>query len=813
MKAALVLMAALFGPPALADEIVLPAAALDRTGPVIALWRPSPPMVGNLQIDWTDSFGRLVEQHQVKVDPTSLEVPVSLDLRRTVAPDNTVIAHFQPDMGGSERRAETHFIARPAPGWIGYQVLMWQDETPAALAALRGLGVVGTKVIGPLNAAGQGEIQQRLIAGMRWYTENLATDFYASYHRWTAGRPVNWRFDAARALHQAAPGDPAAFQRVPSLSDPAWLDTITARLRQIAVQQAPYRPLFHNLADESGIGDLAAAWDFDTSPHSLAAMRAWLVGRYGTLTALNQAWGTQFTAWADVMPALTDAAVQSDASVLAWMDFKAWMDVAFARAVHVGAAAIHRGDPEALAALEGAQPPGWGGYDYGLLAGVVDVMEIYDSGNAAEIAQSFNPALRALVTSAQGGPAERHRLWHEWLLGGRGVVLWDEARDFMGENGQPGPRGVEMAPLLQTLGGVLGAQLADMAPAAGRVAILYSQASFRMQWLLDRRAERTPWTDRDAEAEFTGDNAWRAATRRAVEALAGLGAQPRWITPDMLVNDTLEQSGIRVLILPHSVALADADVAAIRRFAAAGGLVLADVPPGERDNLGRPRPALPLADLAVPGALQLPQALRGDGDDGLAEMAGLLAQAGAAAPLQLFDPDGGPARGLDIRLFRSGSLLLAGIQSRMAGMGERSVELRLPEMAWVQPLWGETPRRRTDRLTLQIGPIDPILLALSPRPLPTVTLSGPEAAGRGDLAEFRLGLTGASPATAHLVRLTVSDPQGHAMPLLAETVRVPVEGVTWSLRLALNDLPGIWQVQAADALGAGQTTQVSVSVH
>ena len=733
------------------DEIALPAPALDRTGPVVALWRPAVPAAGRLTVAWTDTAGRVVERYAVEVADDAREVAVPLDLRRAVVPDNRLSARFAP-REGAERTAEAAFTARPAPGWPGYPVLMWQAQTAAALAALRDLGVTGTKVTDPLSAEGAVEEQRAVAVGMRFYTENIATDFYASYHRWTPGRRESWRFDAARAQHAAAPGDLAPFAREPSLSDPAWLDTVAARVADIAWRLAPYRPLFHNLGDESGIGDLAANWDFDLSAPSLDAMRDWLRRRYGTLDALNAAWGAHFADWADVRPALTDDAVRDDAAVPAWMDFKAWMDVAFARAVRVGTDAVRRGDPHALAALEGAQVPGWGGYDYGRLAGAVDVMEIYDAGNAVEIARSLNPRLRVLTTSFEGGAAERHRLWHEWLLGGAGAVIWDDAHTVVGEDGTPQPRGLEMAPLFRELGGALGALFLDAKPEPGRVAILYSQASFRVRWLLDRRAEAAPWTARDAEAEFTDDNAWRHADGRAAAALAGLGAQPRWITPETLAAGALGADGTRVLVLPQSLALSDAEVAAVRGFAAGGGLVLADVSPGERDALGRPRAAPPLGDL----------------------------------------------------------VLLAGIE-RLAGDAGEEVTLRLPGPLWVQALRGGAAPGRADRASLRVGAVDPVLLALSPDPIPAVALTGPASASRGDLVAFRVAPAGRTPAAAHLVGVTVTDPSGRAVPLLAETVRVPPEGATWRLRLAVSDAPGVWRVRAADAFG-GEPTEVAVEV-
>ena len=154
----------------------------------------------------------------------------------------------------------------------------------------------------------------------------------------------------------------------------------------------PYRPLYYNLGDETGIADLSAFWDFDFSEASLTAMRDWLKERYGSLTKLNQEWGSEFDTWEQVKPMTTREALQRrDQNFSAWADFKEWMDVVFARAIGAGTEAIHQADPHAVAAIEGAQIPGWGGYDYSRLATSVDAMELYDLGDNIEIVRSFQP--------------------------------------------------------------------------------------------------------------------------------------------------------------------------------------------------------------------------------------------------------------------------------------------------------------------------------------------------------------------------------------------------------------------------------------
>ncbi len=260
-------------------------------------------------------------------------------------------------------------------------------------------------------------------------------------------------------------------------------------------------------------------------------------------------------------------------------------------------------------------------------------------------------------------------------------------------------------------------------------------------------------------------------------------------------------------MLPHSVALSNEEVAALRSFAEAGGLILADVPPGERDALGRRRDAAPFADLVATRRLRLSTSLLAEKAPP-DEMAALLAEAGVHPPLTFLDATGRPAADLDIRLFRSGGVMVAGIQRQDGTEGERPVELRLPGRLWVRSMRDGTPAVLTDRLVLPLGPIEPVLLALSAAPLSAPTLSGPAQAALGDLVTFRLGLDDPASAAAHFVRLDVVGPTGQVVPVVSGTVRVSPGGSPWHLPLALDDTPGQWQVRATDVVSG----QVAVTV-
>src|SRR5579862_9530947 len=130
--------------------------------------------------------------------------------------------------------ADPPTLASPRAGdpWSDYQVILWQPSNTAQCESLKAIGITAGTVT-PRDrdhpaAALDEQIAPLLACGERWYVENIATDFYAAYHRWSGDRPVNWRFIAIKDAYQKDPQDRAALIRDPSLSDPHWLAAIGA---------------------------------------------------------------------------------------------------------------------------------------------------------------------------------------------------------------------------------------------------------------------------------------------------------------------------------------------------------------------------------------------------------------------------------------------------------------------------------------------------------------------------------------------------------------------------------------------------------
>jgi hypothetical protein len=801
---------------ATADTLEPPKGRLERGSVVRFLYRTDRPVTGvasgTLTLDWTDALGRQVEH---RVMPVRLSgqvpgpVPVPLDLSRVVATGNTLRGRLR--VAGWDSEAAIGFVVPPTDnGWNDWQTIMWGSPNEAQLAGLRQLGVTGNNVMATrereLTAADAAKTMAPLIeAGIAPYIENIATDFYASYHRWRPNKTVTALFDEAQQRYRENPADPTVRLREPSLSDPEWQARVDARLARHVQIYGPYGPLFYNLGDEIGIADLAANWDFDFGPQSLAGMRTWLRTQYPSLAALNQQWGTAFTNWTDVVPPTNDTTVaRTDGNYAAWSDFKEWMDEAFFRALRRGTDAVHAADPKARSGIEGVQAPGWGGYDFTRISRAADVLEIYDMHNAVDIALAMNPSLITVSTGFATGAKEVHRVWREALQGQRGGLIWDQKNATVALDGTPGPRGEELGGLYKELRGGIGAQLIASKLVRDPVAILYSPASYRVTWMLDVKADSRHWTVRDSEAE-SFDSVLRSAMRRSAALLQHSGVQPHWLSPELLEEGALQARGIKLLILPHVLALSDREATAIAGFVKRGGVVLADVVPGEYDGHGRKRPQPVLAQLG--SKIRLTEALQRD-DAPVVPVLDALHDAGVVPRFSVETPDGTRLRDVDIRQFRNGDVMVVGLQSDMPVTGEfgpaRPVVLRLR-----QPVWGTDmrvagkPRQATD-FAVQLDPAAPTVLALSTTVLPKPVLSGPRKARLGEVVTFDLRLSGRSPALMHVLHLEVRDPAGQIVSAYSANVALKGGKGSWKLKLALNDKPGTWTVTVRDALGAGE---------
>ena len=194
-----------------------------------------------------------------------------------------------------------------------------------------------------------------------------------------------------------------------------------------------------------------------------------------------------------------------------------------------------------------------------------------------------------------------------------------------------------------------------------------------------------------------------------MQRLLALGLQPHMLSSAMLEAGTLSQDGIKVLVLPHAIALSDAEVEAIRRFAASGGTVVADTEPGLFDGHSRLRPTPPLK-----GVAEVPEAMLRMGGtpsrDALDAQAALLAHAGVAPRAIFLAADGRRATAIEARWFQAGDHALLSLQAAAPDTAPPAIEIVLDAPATLSDLRHRGPAVTASRERVSLDAVEPTIL-------------------------------------------------------------------------------------------------------
>jgi hypothetical protein len=610
-------------------------------------------------------------------------------------------------------------FGREPRAWEDYRVILWTGEQgqkalahPETPSRLRELGV-NAGMIGP-----GGDPSFYVKNGFGHYVENIINEglclkFRSSVTDWDAFIK-SW----------SETRDPAALERDYPLEEPDWLERMSARMRRAARDAAPREPLMYDLRDELSTTISANPFDYDFSPVSLAAFRDWLRTRHGSLEALNRRWETAFASWDEVTPFTTDQIKQRMASgrpgpearvdwsavrgvrldlesaqtaptrwnFAPWADHRSYMDLALARALDHFRQAARGVDPATPVGVEGTQMPhAFGGYNLWRLSRVLDWVEPYDICNSREILGSFMPGKPILTTVFEKDTrAAMRRLWHLLLEGDKGCIIWwsEDVFDYAKPDLPLTDKGRALAPVFQSLTTPLARIFLLAERERDPVLIHYSQPSIQVAWLLESAKDGSTWLRRFSSYE--ADHNRHAVVRNAwLKALQDLGLSPEFIADETLAAGS--PGGVRMLVLPQSWAMSDAELESVRDFAKQEGrVVVADGPHGLFDGFCTLRAGYEWPD---GGAPERARKVFGTGVDGryfeevastlsdypadrlraefapapLEQLSGLLAACGVRAPVMV--PPEARAR---VHRFRVGET------ARLIGF-ERNVEYKMRE--------------------------------------------------------------------------------------------------------------------------------------
>ncbi len=573
---------------------------------------PSRQPPAGTKVVWTDSYGRRIRTTEGDWNQARGYLEYEFD----TSDGQVALANYlHVEVPGCEcpQGKERFIVTRPLEPWDDYNIFLWARYPYGYYDELRKMGIDG--VVAYKRTPYENVMENDFVC----YVDQVSPDEVSVYHRpysqyidppTEENKHRNWfgrHWDMIRDRYKEArdrlkPLSVAldtegqkTLWRASCPSDRGVQAKMRERIMNTVIQHKPIRPMFYNLADEHGTGDQAAPFDFCYCKHCMDRFRVWLEQRYGTLDALNEEWGTAFKLWREVIPLTADDTLRRQAenpefNFSSWADHREFMDDVMNGAIAYMRDVAREADPTGVYASTGGQGPGaYGGWDFAKLAKSVDLHIPYNIFQNDDMLRSFKPGILKFGPYFGDKPELVRRMWFQLFHGDCGQIYWDndedEGRFLERPTREWSVRAKRLAPTIKELKSGIAKQIMAMEPTHEHLAVHHSQASVRANWFMGTIPQGEAWVDRNSgncEALET-DMMWHA--RSAVSKLvADTGLQYRFIAYDAVGDGGLIADGYKAFFMPHSMAVSNEECEQIRRFAEAGGVVIADTLPAVMDE-------------------------------------------------------------------------------------------------------------------------------------------------------------------------------------------------------------------------------------
>ncbi len=278
-----------------------------------------------------------------------------------------------------------------------------------------------------------------------------------------------------------------------------------------------------------------------------------------------------------------------------WCDFREYMDDHFAGALARATAMGHKADPGGRFGITGTHHPGvFNGHDYAKLVKSIDAIIPYNIGHSIEMIRGLDADFLFMhPTWAKGGGLKRDLWWH-FIHGCRGVLTWDahnpKHRIINRKTMTLTARGKAGAATLKEITSGTDRMLLGSKRTHSGVAIYHSQASIRVNWWHQWVGVGRHYILRSSSTEFLKDR--RNGLRKSwLKLIEDSYLQSIFITGEQIAEGRLKTEGVKVIVLPETWAMSDAEARNITAFVEAGGTVIADQYTGLYDAHGRRRKA------------------------------------------------------------------------------------------------------------------------------------------------------------------------------------------------------------------------------
>ena len=519
-----------------------------------------------LRVEATDTHGRLVWSEVV---PAAPKTSMTADLSRALTMQCDVRAMLQhgDEILAAQRGRVLLRMPEPDPdqyqygGWLGTSRDFVEKRAAGVMVAR---GVSGGIVSGDMD---------------QWAAVNVRpTPYITRYY------PNN--------------GDEKGLMvRKPCLTDPAFLEKEAAKLRKAVEANRKYSPPAYSLGDDQGM--MLSHQDACVSPSCLAAFRDYLSGRYGTVSALNTSWGTQYRTFADAMPVSLDDVLASG-QYPRWADHRMYMDKLFVDTNVWARSVVRNVDPEARVGFEGPLlDDSWYGYAWKELMAQMDLMAVYPNPWKFDLVRSFKQPHLAFggwyggYAMYQSADDRRAYPWymlfngcnHYLFFSGYGSSEAGHPSEAVAPDLRPMRCFAETSDEVNRIQRGIDRLVLGAEYQAGGVAVCFSRPSVHAATVMPEVPTRDYHTDpKWSEYLAAPHQKWALNTEANLRLLDDLGVPYVFVDRTDIAAGALQQRRIRLLVMPFVQALSAAEAAAVRDFVASGGVVLADVRPGVFDE-------------------------------------------------------------------------------------------------------------------------------------------------------------------------------------------------------------------------------------
>ena len=543
-----------------------------------------------------DNYGRVLDRAEIKAPEFAFALDASRSLHTGLYIKAELTGAGKAVWSGS---TDVRMVPTADDPWGSFLLGVYNMGTKAGTGELwREMGL-GHRAVQTTNSPAF-PVQNDL----RFHASNILYSQLGLYHR----DYKRWR--EIKAAQTTSRG-PITLARHRCLSDPKEQKFARDILTAAAMRFKPFQPLHYSIGDEIGIGDMASPHDLCASRWCMARYRKWLRRRYGGIEKLNAQWATEYAGWDDVemfsnWQALDRAKTGGNFSP--WADRLEFMDVVLYDAVAKGVAAVRAIDPDAMCNISGFQQPSSWGFDHYRLSRTVNAATPYEIGESPDVLMSFWGDGERGQIHMPGFGKDAEGLWRSFIRGYGINQQWDSfgASTYSRMIDIDNRRLTDLGKTVKQFADWVHAGPGRLRGRARRrrdpVAFLHSQPSLRGNWILEMTARsdvhdagarwvhRGSWSVRKKEMSFRVRVSW-------VQWMHDVGVWPAHVDTRQLGGDYLIGQGFKVLVLPRVVAMSDETAAAVRRFAEAGGTVIADTWCGLMDGSCRMRTAGALDDL------------------------------------------------------------------------------------------------------------------------------------------------------------------------------------------------------------------------